>query len=82
MGKSLNEKYEIPFLSEWEHKDGGVYIAFKIEHSFKHICNIPVVAYKKLLTKAEEKEWSKIGRLNFFVRTVPHFLESFTIIQE
>jgi len=26
--KSLNDRYDIPFGSEWEHKDGGLYSPF------------------------------------------------------
>lgn len=65
--KSLNDIHEIPFLSEWKHKDGGVYIAMGVKNfepakGFK----IAVVTYKQL------------GGAEPYVRTVKHFKESFT----
>lgn len=80
--KSLNEKYDIPFLSEWKHKDGGIYTALKVEHSFKGICGVPIVAYMKRLTKEEAIEWQEKGILNFFIRTVFHFKDSFIKVDE
>ena len=78
--KSLNTKYGIPFLSEWEHKDGGRYIALLVEHSFKN-SKIPIVCYKKILTEKEQKEWIENKIKNQFVRTVEHFKNSFTFIE-
>lgn len=80
--KSLNDKYEIPFLSEWKHKDGGIYTALKIEHSFGKSCKIPIVFYVKQLSLIERKEWAEKGISNGFVRTVEHFKRSFKKIED
>ena len=80
--KSLNDKYGIPFLSEWKYKDGGIYTVFKIEYAFKKICNIPVVFYMKQLSEDERKDWIEKDIVNGFVRTVDHFKRSFTQIEE
>jgi len=77
--KNLNDKYGIPFLSKWKHKDGGIYTAFKVEYSFKNTVNIPIVFYMKQLSKEEELKWKQNGIINGFVRTVAHFKSSFTI---
>ena len=80
--KSLNDKYGIPFLSEWEHKDGGTYMALKIEHSFKSTVNLPVVFYMKILNEAEKEKWHKEKIVNGFVRTVEHFKRSFKEVKK
>jgi hypothetical protein len=79
--KSLNDKYGIPFLSEWEHKDGGIYTALVVEHSFRN-SRIPIVCYLKQLTDEERQEWHKKGIMNQFVRTVAHFKSSFKLKEQ
>jgi len=78
--KSLNDKYSIPFGSEWEHKDGGLYIVLLIEHSFK-TNKIPIVSYMKILSDEDRKYFIDNKIKNQFVRTVEHFKNSFTLIQ-
>jgi hypothetical protein len=75
--KSLNEKYNIPFLSEWKDKDGNTYTAFKIEYSFKKICSIPIVAYTQTLTDEQKIEMIKNQRINMFIKTVVDFKDCF-----
>ena len=79
--KSLNDKYEIPFGSEWKHKDGGIYIALLIEHAFKSN-KIPVVSYVKVLSSDDRKHFIDNKIKNQFVRTVEHFKSSFTLIED
>ncbi len=80
--KSLNERYEIPYLSEWEHKDGGIYTALKVEHSFINNKNTAIVFYIKRLNPTESKQWADEGITNCFVRTVEHFKRSFKKVKE
>lgn len=75
--KSLNDKYGIPFLSEWNDKDGNTYTAFKIEYSFRRICNIPIVAYVQNLSDKQRVEMIKNQRMNMFIKTVIDFKDSF-----
>jgi len=78
--KSLNERYNIPFGSEWKHKDGGTYIALLIEHSFKSL-KLPIVSYVKILSDEERRYFIDNKIKNQFVRTVDHFKNSFTQIE-
>jgi len=78
---SLNDKYGIPFFSEWEHKDGGVYTVLTVEHSFGK-SKIPIICYLKQLTDDEREEWRQKGIMNQFVRTVAHFKSSFKLKEE
>ena len=81
--KSLNDKYEIPFLSEWKHKDGGIYTAFVLKHlTLDKTYKIPVVLYSKNLTDEEKIHFRENRVMNQFVRTVEHFKSSFTQIQK
>jgi hypothetical protein len=75
--KNLNEKYDIPFLSDWEDKDGNTYTALKIEHSFRRICDIPIIAYTQQVTEEQRLEMIKNQRINMFVKTVIDFKDSF-----
>lgn len=79
--KSLNEKYNIPFLSEWKDNQGNRYTALKIEYSFRNICNIPIVAYTQILTEEQRLEMLKKERINMFIKTVIDFKDSFEIIE-
>ena len=79
--KSLNEKYNIPFLSEWEDGQGNRYTALKIEYSFRHICNIPIVAYTQILTEKQAIELLRKERANIFVKTVIDFTDNFKLIK-
>jgi len=68
--KSLNDIHEIPFLSEWKHKDGEVYMAMGVKNfepakGYK----IPLVTYKQIGGNVVADP---------YVRTVKHFKESFT----
>ena len=81
MKQSLNDKYEIPFGSTWKHKDGGTYTALTISHTFG-ASKIPTVCYFKNLEEQERKEWRENGIHNQFVKTVNHFKNSFTMIEE
>ena len=78
--KSLNDKYDIPFGSEWKHKDGGIYMVLLIEHAFKK-SKIPIVSYLKILSDEEREYYINNNIKNQFVRTVEHFKNSFTKIQ-
>jgi len=77
--KTLNEKYGIPFGSEWKHKDGGAYMVIDLKHLISGGHKIPVVVYLKILTDTERKDWIKSKIKNQFVRTVEHFKSSFTM---
>ena len=77
--KSLNDKYEIPFLSEWKHKDGGIYTVLVLKHlTLDRTYKIPVVLYSKNLTDEEKIHFRENRIMNQFVRTVEHFKSSFT----
>ena len=78
--KSLNEKYEIPFGSEWKYKDGGTYIALLVEHAFKGN-KIPIVSYVKILSVEDRKRFIANNTKNQFVRTVEHFKHRFKQIE-
>ncbi len=80
--KSLNDKYNIPFGSEWEHKDGGKYMALLIKHLIVDTnIKVPIVLYVKLLTD-EDTEYFKLNNIkNQFARTVEHFKNSFNQIE-
>ena len=80
--KSLNEKYNIPFLSEWKDKDGNIFTAMKIEYAFRNICSIPIVAYMQRLTEEEALELAKKQRVNMFIKTVIDFKDCFEMIDE
>lgn len=74
---SLNQKYDIPFLSEWKDKEGNIYTAFKIEYAFRNICNIPIVAYTQQLSDKQKIEMIKNQRINMFIKTVVDFKDTF-----
>ena len=78
--KSLNDKYGIPFTSEWKDKDGGIYMVLLVEHAFKK-SKIPIVSYLKILSDEEREYYINNNIKNQFVRTVEHFKNSFTKIQ-
>ena len=79
--KSLNEKYDIPFLSEWKHKDGGVYTALVLKHiTLDKTYKIPVVLYSKNLTDEEKIYFYENKIVNQFVMTVEQFKNSFAKI--
>lgn len=77
--KSLNEKFEIPFLSEWVDKEGREVTAMKIEYAFKRICDIPIVAYVKILNDDEKLELIKNQRVNLFIKTVIDFKDTYVL---
>ena len=80
----LNKKHNIPFLSVWKHKDGGLYKALKViqaspSGSNKNISNkIDLVWYLKIRDFDEILDWENKGIENIFIRTVEHFKSSFT----
>lgn len=74
---SLNQKYDIPFLSERKDKEGNIYTAFKIEYAFRKICNIPIVAYTQRLSDKQKIEMIKNQRINMFIKTVVDFKDTF-----
>jgi len=78
--KSLNDKYDIPFGSEWIHKDGGTYMALLIEHAFKSN-KIPIISYIKVLSDNDKKYFIDNKIKNQFVSTVEHFKNSFTLAE-
>jgi hypothetical protein len=75
---SLNEKYNIPFLSSWVGSNGDEYLALKIEHAFKKD-KVPIIAYAKVLNDENREYFIKNNIKNFFVCTVEHFRINFTV---
>ena len=77
----LNKKHNIPYLSIWKHKDGGLYKAFKvIQASPNGSDKIALVWYLKIMDFDEILNWEEKGIENIFVRTVDHFKSSFTFV--
>ena len=82
----LNKKHNIPFLSVWKHKDGGLYKALKViqaspSGSNKNISNkVDLVWYLKIRDFDEILDWEDKGIENIFIRTVEHFKSSFTFV--
>ena len=72
MKQSLNEKYEIPFLSEWKDKSKNKVTAMLVAHSFRDI-KIPVVAFVKTLNNEEKQYFIDNQIANIFVLTVAEF---------
>ena len=79
--KSLNDKFKIPFLSEWVDKKGVKVTVFKIEYAFKRIVDIPIVSYSINLTKEQKEEMKKNKRANMFIKTVIDFKDTFEEIR-
>jgi hypothetical protein len=77
----LNKKHNIPFLSVWKHKDGGLYKALKVIQASPNGSNkIGLVWYLKIRDFDEIIDWEDKGIENIFIRTVEHFKSSFTFV--
>lgn len=74
--KSLNDKYEIPFLSEWKNENNERVTALLITHCFKDI-KLPVIAYTKLLDEDTRMEYRDKQIVNFYALTVYEFKRIF-----
>uniref|UniRef100_UPI00404872BB hypothetical protein n=1 Tax=Aliarcobacter sp. TaxID=2321116 RepID=UPI00404872BB len=72
MNQPLNEKYEIPFLSEWEDKNENKVTAMLVAHSFRNM-KIPVVGYVKTLNDEQKQYFVDNQIANIFVLTVAEF---------
>lgn len=79
--QSLNEKYEIPFLSEWKDENGNRVTAMLVSHSFRYI-KIPVVAYVKILNYEEKQYFIDNQIANMFVLTVAEFKRIYQKIEK
>lgn len=80
--KNLNDRYKIPFGSDWEHKDGGIYMALLVKHMKVGDNQIAIVLYSKILSAKDKKYFIDNKIKNQFVRTVEHFKNSFTQIKK
>lgn len=67
MKKTKYEKHNIPFLSEWKHKDGGIYTVVGIKQIKYAGIVLDIVLYSGVV------ENKKV----VFARTVEHFKSSF-----
>ena len=75
--KSLNEKYNIPFLSNWKDNDGKSVTVLLINHCFGR-SRVPVVAYIKNLDENEKKYFIENKIANQFVMTVAEFKRTYS----
>ena len=75
--ESLHEIYNIPFTSEWKHRNGENYMVFDLQHITSGGLEIPIVVYSKILTTEESILFIENEINNQSVATVEHFKSNF-----